>query len=239
MEPLLHLADARLEALEPLPVSRADGAAEPPRFVDGGVEDAATLGEATATLGHLLGRAGHEQPLVDPRRPIFGGHEHAVARPGEAAVDLVDVDAEVERWESRLVADRCRGELIERDGVAKSTPGRPARGGEKTVLRRMPPPDPRMGEATDDGEVVAPAGERLEERREGIARACLPGEERLREDAEVVHDEERPTWRPCVAGPAREGVEPGKRDRHASPAKHRPPRQSPERQATHGNAPAG
>ena len=77
------------------------------------------------------------------RRAVLGGQQHAIARPGEAAVRFVDVHAEVQRREARELAELFRGELVERDLIAKAALGRPARGGKKAVLRAVAAVDVR------------------------------------------------------------------------------------------------
>jgi len=63
-------------------------------------------------------------------RAIFGREQDAIAGPGEAAVALVDVDAEVERGEAGDGAELFGDELVKRDGVPEAALEGAARGGE-------------------------------------------------------------------------------------------------------------
>ena len=101
-----------------------------------------------------------DEHLAEQRRgAVLGGQQHAVARPGEAAVRLVDVHAEVERGKSRHLAELLGGELIERDLIAEAALRRAARGGEEAVLGAVPAVHAGMREAAEDREVVAELGQ--------------------------------------------------------------------------------
>ena len=83
------------------------------------------------------------------------GISDAGAGPGEAALALLDVDAEGERGEAGQVADPLGDVLVERDGVAEAAAARVRGGGEEAVVGGVAAVDVGVRDAAEDGEVVA------------------------------------------------------------------------------------
>ena len=130
-----------------------------PGFVQQRVEDAAAAFEPVNLLCHRVLVALHEHPFVQLRRAILGGQQHAVARPGEAPVAFVDVDAEIQGREARYLPELLGDELIERNRIAETALEGSARGGQQAVVGAVSARDTRVREPAEDREIAAEFGQ--------------------------------------------------------------------------------
>ena len=223
LQPLLQLPDGGEVLIEPPPVGRRHPRLQPPGIVAETIENAFPLGQLPPAGGHLSRAAGDKQLFKQPAGPVLWWNQAAVAGPGEAAIGLVDVHAQVERREPGQMADLLGGKLVEGDRVAKAAGRRVAGGGEKAVLSRVPPADIGMGQPADHGEVVSAVSQPLQIRRQRVVPASCLRKERLRQDAEIVGNKDRPHRRPgCRVARAGQTLEPRQRQGNA-----RPPQQPP------------
>ena len=101
LQALLYFAHRRDVLIQPSLVVRSQFTTKALGFVQQCVEDAAAAFEPVNLLCYRFFVALHEHPFVQLRRAILGGQQHTVARPGEAPVAFVDVDAEIQCRESR------------------------------------------------------------------------------------------------------------------------------------------
>lgn len=90
--------------------------------------------------------------------------------------------------------------LVERDGVSEPAAPGMGRGGEETVVGRMPAIDLRMRYAAEYGEIIPVLLQQLEVGGEGVSLAFFLGEEVLGQQAEVVADAEHPAGLPSRDG---------------------------------------
>ena len=104
----------------------------------------------------------HEHAFVQLRCAVLGGQQHTVARPGEASIAFVDVDAEVQCREPRHLPEFLRDELVERNRIAEAAFEGAARGGQQAVVGAVSAGDAGVREPAEDGEVAAEFGERGE-----------------------------------------------------------------------------
>lgn len=178
-ESLLQFSHGGQILIETAFVVTAELALEAADVIAHGVEDAATILEAFERGGSLIGIALDEHFAKQGRWAVLGGQQHAIACPGEAAVGLVDVHAEVQRRKTRLLTELLGGVLIKRDAVAEAAARRVACGGEEAVLRAVTACDGWMREAAEDGEVASECREFLQIGRERVARAFVLREEML------------------------------------------------------------
>ena len=138
--------------------SRSQFTTEAPGFVQQCIEDAAAAFEPVNLLCHCVLVALHEHPFVQLRRAILGRQQHPVARPGQAPVAFVDVDAEVQGREARHLPEFLGDELIERNRIAEAALKSAARGGQQTVIGAVSARDTGMREPAENGEVTAEFG---------------------------------------------------------------------------------
>ena len=155
------------------------------------IEDAAAFVELLELFFHGGGIALDEHAAEECWGAVFCGEEDAIACPGEAAVGLVDVDTEVQRWIAGLLAELFRDVLIEGDLIAEAALGRAACGGEEAVFGAVAAVHIRMGHAAEEGELVADFGEGFKGGREFVVASGVFGEKGFGEDAEVVGDDEK------------------------------------------------
>jgi hypothetical protein len=88
------------------------------------------------------------------------------------------------------MADAFSDVLIERNRVAETSAARMRRGGEEAVIGGMAAIDIGMGNAAENGEIVAMLAEQFEVRRKLVIGAGIFREEMFREQAEIVTDAE-------------------------------------------------
>lgn len=84
---------------------------------------------------------------------MFGRDRNAAAGPGERTE--AGIDGERQRREAGLIADSFGDVLVERNRVAEGAAGRMRGRGEETDVRRVASVDVGMGDAEEDGEVLA------------------------------------------------------------------------------------
>ena len=121
--------------------------------------------EPVNLLRHRVLVALHEHSFVQLRRAILGRQQHAVARPGEAPVALVDVDPEVQGRESRHLPEFLGDELVERNRIAETAFKGAARGGQQAVVGAVSARDAGMREPAEDREIAAEFAQSREIRR--------------------------------------------------------------------------
>jgi hypothetical protein len=136
----------------------------------------------------------HEETAENVGGFFFARNHDAGAGPGEAALALLDVDAEGEGLDAGEVADAFANVLVEGNGVAETAARGVRSGGEEAVVGRMAAVDVGMRDAAEDGEIVAMFFEKLEVGREFVIGAGGLREEMMRENAEVIADAEEAAW---------------------------------------------
>ena len=143
-KPLLQFTHGGEVLVEAALVSGPEAALETANVIAHHIEDAAALLETFQVSCHVFGVTLEEHFAKQGRRAVFSRQQHAVACPGQAAVRLVDVHAEVQRRKARLLAELFSRELVERDAVAESAASRITRGGEETILCAVAAGDRRV-----------------------------------------------------------------------------------------------
>ena len=150
---LLHLTHGGEVLIEARTVIAAEVATELLRVIEQRVEDAAAFIERVELPFHRSWIALQEHASKQGRSAVLGGQQNAIACPGETAVRFVDVHAEVQRGESRELAELFNRELVERDLIAKPALRRSACGSEEAVLRAVTAIHIRMRHAAEDAEL--------------------------------------------------------------------------------------
>ncbi len=144
-------------------------------------------------LDHAGGRALQEELAEHPRRLTFRGDCHAESvRPRQAAAAI---DCQRERREPGQRTEVFGYQLVERQRVAEGAAARMRGHGEEADVCRVTAVHTRMRHAAHDGEIGAVLLEQLQVRRERVVTAIIFGEERLRQQAEVVANAKHPPRR--------------------------------------------
>jgi len=156
---IAHAGEVLVQALL---VTGAHTLLEPAHLIRHRVHDALPELEPALLLAHLVGGAAHEQLLEHRRGLVLAGDQRAGIGPRQAALATSDIDPQGQGGEAGEVADVLRGILVERDGVAEAAIAGVRGGGEEAVVGRMPAIHERMGDAAEDGEVIAVLLDRLE-----------------------------------------------------------------------------
>src|SRR5262249_8227881 len=133
-----------------------------------------------------------EQAAKYGSRAFIAGNQHARAGPSQAAVALDRIDAQIERGETRQMADPFGDELVERDRVAEAAAGGMWRCRQKTNIRRVTAIDIRVPHAAEDGEVIAMLLQRFQVWRKRVIPATVLREELAGQHAQVVADGKHP-----------------------------------------------
>ncbi len=143
-------------------------------------------------LLYRLAIALKEHPPKQGRCAVFRRQQHAIASPRQAAVRLVDVHAEVQCRKARELAELLHRKLVERDLIAKPALRRPACGREEAVLRAVSAIHIGMRHAAEEAELAPHLRQRCQRLRQLIIATGLRREERFRQKAEVVRDDQHP-----------------------------------------------